>query len=105
MAPQKTEVETSVFLRSLPGKHGGLRERFLRLLVGLGRMFHRLFGVLVSGLMIFLAVMHRGYAMSVRGKLVKLSSPLVPIICHKILRNARTTVARCDARVHDRLGK
>ena len=43
----------------------------------LGRVFHRLLGVLVPGLVVFLAVMRRGNAMRVRGKLVHLSGSLV----------------------------
>jgi hypothetical protein len=103
MTPQGTgtEAESSAFLFFLPtGKHGGLFEGFLGLLEGLGRVFHRLLGVLVSGLMIFLAVMRRGYAMGVRGKLVKLSGSLMRIIRHEILRSARITVALCGGDVH-----
>ena len=64
-------------------------------------MFHRLFGVFVSGLVIFLTVMRRGYAVRVRGKLVVLSGSLVRIVCHEILRSAHTTVALCGGDVHD----
>jgi hypothetical protein len=102
MATRETEAESSAFLRSLPaGKHGGLFEGLLRLAEGPGRMFHRLFGMLVSGLMIFLAMMHRGCAVRVRCLLVKLSGSLVPIVCHEILRSAHLTVALCGEHVHD----
>jgi hypothetical protein len=56
--------------------------------------------VFVPGLVIFLAMMHGGDAMSVRGKFVKLSSSLVRIIGHKVLRSAHTTLALCSAHVH-----
>ena len=102
MTRQEAATESSAFLRSLAaGKHGGLFEGFLRLAEGPGRMFHRLPGVLVSRLVIFLAVMHRGRAMRVRGLLVELSGSLMRIVCHEILRSAHLTVALCDARVHD----
>jgi len=102
MTPQEAATEESAFLRFLAaGKHGGLFEGFLRLPVGLHRMFHRLLGLLVSGLVIFLAVMRRGGAVRVRGLLVKLSGSLMRIICHEILRSARLTVALCGQHVHD----
>jgi len=82
------------------GVHGGLLEGFLRLLVRLGRVFHRLLGVLVPGLVIFLAVMRRGNAMRVRGKLVHLSGSLVRIVCHECSRTAEVTVAICGSDVH-----
>jgi len=102
MTQQEAATEASAFLRSLAaGKHGGLFEGFLGLPVGLGRMFHRLLGVLVSGLVIFLAVMRRGGAVRVRGLLVKLSGSLMRIVCHEILRSAHLTVALCGEHVHD----
>jgi hypothetical protein len=63
-------------------------------------MFHGLFGVFVPRLVIFLAMMHRGHAMSMSGKFVELRSSLVRIICHTVLRSAHTTLALWSAHVH-----
>jgi len=82
------------------GEHGGLLEGFLRLLERLGRVFHGLLGVLVPGLVIFLAVMRRGNAMRVGGKLVHLSGSLVRIFCHECSRTAEVTVTICGSDVH-----
>ena len=51
----------------------------LRELISLGRVFQSLLGMLVSGLVIFLAVMCRRYTMGVRRKIVKLGGSLVPV--------------------------
>ena len=53
---------------------------FLCVLVSLGRVFHRLFRKLVSGLVIFLAVMRRSDTVSVRGKIVELGGSEVPVV-------------------------
>jgi hypothetical protein len=83
MTQQEAATETSAFFRSLSaGKHGGLFKGFLGLPVGLGRMFHRLLGVLVSGLVIFLAVADGGSTVSVSRKFVELSGSHVRIVWH-----------------------
>ena len=53
---------------------------FLRVLVSLGRIFHRLFRKLVSGLVVFFVVMCRSDKMGVRRKIVELGSSLVPVV-------------------------
>ena len=53
---------------------------FLRVLVSLGGVFHRMFGKFVSGLVISLGVMHRSDAVSVRGKVMELGGSLVPVV-------------------------
>jgi hypothetical protein len=55
---------------------------FLRILPGLRRVFHSLFGVLVSGKVLSLAVLCCCRAMGMRSHLVKFSRSLVRIICH-----------------------
>jgi hypothetical protein len=53
---------------------------FLRILVRLGCEFHRLFGILVSRTVIFLAVMRGSNAVGVRGEVVVLGGSLVPVV-------------------------
>jgi hypothetical protein len=53
---------------------------FSRVLVGLGGVFHRVPGQFVSSLVISLAVMRSGDAVSVRGEVMELGGPLVPVI-------------------------
>ena len=48
------------------------------------RMFQRLFGMLVPGLVIFFPVVRRGSSVHVCGKLVEFSSSLVRVIWHDI---------------------
>lgn len=52
----------------------------LRVLVSLGRIFHRLPRQLVRGPMIFLAVVRCGDAVSMRSKIVELGGSLVPVV-------------------------
>ena len=54
--------------------------RFLRVLVSLRGIFHRVSRQLVAGLVISLIVMLLGDAVGVRGKIVKLGGPLVPVV-------------------------
>jgi hypothetical protein len=61
-------------------------------------MFHCLPGKLVSGEMIFLAMMNSGGTVRVRGLLVKFSGPLMRIVCHVGLLALRLN----DSTLHDR---
>jgi TonB family protein len=74
------------------GVNGGLFEGFLGRFEGAGRVFHRLHGMLVAGLMIFLAVMRRRGTMGVRGEFVHLCCSDVRISGHESSRNAGTTL-------------
>ena len=65
---------------------------FLGSLIGLGRMFHGLLGVFVSGLVIFLTVMRGGNTVSVRGQLVHLGGSLMPITLHDGLLSFQASV-------------
>jgi len=56
--------------------------RELGRLVGFERKLHGLLGVLMSGQVIFFAMMHRGSAMCVRGLFVKFSGALMRIVRH-----------------------
>lgn len=60
----------------------GLFKRRLRGLERLARMFHRLSGKFVRGQMIFLAMMRRRSAMSVRGEFMKFRRALMRIVGH-----------------------
>ena len=53
---------------------------FLRVLVSLGRVFHRLPRKLVCSPVIFLAVMHCGGTVGMCGKIVEFGGSLVPIV-------------------------
>jgi len=55
---------------------------FLRILKRFLGVFESLPGMFVSGLVIFLAVMHSGSAMRMRGKFVKLCRPLMRVSWH-----------------------
>ena len=55
-----------------------------RPLHGFTRMFQRLFGMLVPGLVIFFPVVHRGSSVGVCGELVEFGSSLVRVIRHDI---------------------
>jgi hypothetical protein len=64
-------------------------------------MFHRLFGLFVAGKMIAFAVTRRRRPMRVRRLLVKLSRPLMRIVCHFYSpRTASSTLARPPRDVH-----
>jgi hypothetical protein len=93
--------ESSAFLGPLLGKHGGFLKSFLGGLVGLGGVFHRLPRVLVSGLVVFLAVMRGGDTMSVRGKFVQLRSSDVRILWHEFSPTAGLTLILRRMDVHD----
>jgi hypothetical protein len=91
--------DEQLFLRV--GEHGGLFESFLRGLVGFGGMLHGLLGVLVAGLVIFLAVMRGGDTMRVCGQLVHFGGSLVRVVRHDCPLDCKPTVALCDGDVHD----
>jgi hypothetical protein len=55
---------------------------FLRALQSFTRMFQRLFGMLVSGQMVFLPVAHGGGTVRVRGEFMKFGSSLVGVFWH-----------------------
>jgi|SRR5579864_6069209 len=62
----------------------GLPMSIFRPLHSLTRMFQRLFGMLVSGLVIFFPVVHGGSSMRVRGEFMEFGSSLVRIIWHSV---------------------
>src|SRR5665213_1104590 len=68
--------------RSLCGVEKVLRflMRLLRKLKRFGREFHGLFGMLVTGQVIFLVVMRPRSQVSVCGEIVKFSGALVPVV-------------------------
>jgi hypothetical protein len=51
---------------------------------GFTRMFQRLFGMLVSSLMIFFPVVHRGRSVRVCGEFVEFGSFLVGVVWHSV---------------------
>lgn len=53
---------------------------FLRVLVSLGRVFHRLFRKLVAGPVILFIEVRRGDKVGMFGKIVELGGPLVPVV-------------------------
>jgi hypothetical protein len=55
---------------------------FLRQLVSLVGIFHRLPGIFVPGLMVPFVVVRCGNAVRVSGEIVKLCSALMRIVCH-----------------------
>ena len=93
-------LQSLAFLCPLHSKHGGFVKSFLGLLVSLRRVFHRLFRMLVTALVIFLAVMRCGNTMSMCGKIVKLSSFLVRVLWHEYPRTANLTVTLCRMDVY-----
>ena len=59
-----------------------LSMRLERSLVRFGGMFHGLLGVLVSGLMVFLAVVHRGHSVGVGRLFVEFRGALMRVVGH-----------------------
>jgi hypothetical protein len=89
-APLSEVLRSSAFLRRfLLRKHGGLLKSFLGLLVSFRRVFHGLFGVLVSALVIFLAVMRCGNTMSMCRKFMELGGSLVRVFWHAYPPNCK----------------
>lgn len=70
-----------------------------RPLHGSTRMFQGLFGMLVSGLMIFFPVVRRGSSVRVCGEFVELGSSLVRLIWHSVSHpGARSSLQKFPAR-------
>jgi hypothetical protein len=83
----------------LPRCFLGLPMSIFRPLHGSTRMFQGLFGMLVSGLMIFFPVVRRGSSVCVCGEFVELGSSLVRLIWHSVSHpGARSSLQKFPAR-------
>lgn len=74
---ESSSVPAALLLFLLLHEDGGVRVGFLGVLVGLGGVLHGLARVLVSGDVVFFAVVDGGRAVCVRGKVVILSGFLM----------------------------